>query len=484
MAALLRRDHPRHEALRTTFEEFDGQPVQVVAATAEPDVTVVDCTHLTGGPGRGDQALARTEFARPFDLRSGPLLRTRLLRLARQHILLLTLHHIVADRRCRWRSASWWPCTRRWPPAATRPCRRCRSSTRTTPAGSAGGPRTRPARSPRTLDYWTATLAGAPPALELPTDRPRPPVQTTRGGSPPFELTAGGVRRPAGARPTGGRHPFMVPLAAFTVLLHRYSGEDDVVVGVPVANRDRPEIERLIGFFVNTLALRTDLAGNPSFRELLGRVRPCLGGYAHQQLPFERLVEALHPARDLSRSPVFQVSFLFQNIPLPDFDVPGLHWSRCRCRPPRPGLTSSCRSSTPRSGSPAGSTTTPTSSTPRPSPAWPGGWRCWWTACSPIPTGRSASCRCCPDERSGLVEQGTGPAREWPGPLVPALVAARAADAPTAAAVGVVTAAGPAGTLSYAELDRAPTGWRTGCAGSASAGTCWWASVWSVPRRW
>src|SRR5439155_1102852 len=175
------------------------------------------------------------------------------------------------------------------------------------------------------VEYWKQALADAPPALDLPTDHPRPAVQTTNGGSCPFELSGPVTSDLRALSQREGTTPFMTLLAAFQVLLHRYSRQDALVVGVPVANRRRPEIERLIGFFVNTLPLRTDLSGRPTFRELLGRVRQvCLGAFAHQELPFERLVEELQPPRDLSRSPVFQVSFIFQNIALPEFDVAGL----------------------------------------------------------------------------------------------------------------------------------------------------------------
>ena len=316
----------RHEALRTTFEQADGQPVQVIAESLEPEFTVTDCADLRGpDAGPAIQALARAEFARPFDLAAGPLLRVRFLRLSPdEHVLLLTMHHIVADL---WstsvaiqemvalyemyavgREAVLPELPIQYADYAVWQRERIEGD-----ALAAD------------LEYWQQTLAGAPPALEIPADRPRPDVQGTRGGSRPFRLPAPVAD---GLRALGrGQNatPFMTLLAAFQVLLHRYSGSDDIVVGVPVANRGRPEIERLIGFFVNTLALRADLSGGPSFRELLARVRQaCLGAYAHQELPFERLVEELHPRRDLSRSPIFQVSFIFQNIAMPDFDVAGL----------------------------------------------------------------------------------------------------------------------------------------------------------------
>ncbi|MFD2762814.1 non-ribosomal peptide synthetase [Micromonospora eburnea] len=316
----------RHEALRTTFTEVDGEPRQVVNATGEPEFTVVDCAHLRGPEGEpGIQELAREEFSRPFDLANGPLLRVKFLRLGpEEHVLLLTMHHIAADL---------------WSMSVA-----IAELVELYGVFSAGRASTLPELPIQYVDYtvwqrqrlegdaleadlayWRETLAGAPAAVELPLDKPRPAVQSTRGGSRPFALPEPVMTRLRALSQREGATPFMTLLAAFQVLLHRYSREDDIVVGVPVANRNRPEIERLIGYFVNTLALRTDLSGDPSFRELVGRVRQtCLGAFAHQELPFERLVEDLAPRRDLSRSPIFQVHFIFQNIPMPEFDVPGL----------------------------------------------------------------------------------------------------------------------------------------------------------------
>jgi amino acid adenylation domain-containing protein len=326
----------RHEALRTTFAQVDGRPVQRVAAAGRLQARIVDCAHLAGSDTATDEAiraLAAEEFAKPFDLRTGPLLRVTFLRLSPdEHVLLLVMHHIVAD---------LWSMSVAVGELVTL-YSRFSATARGEHSGASADPlpplpiqycdyavwqreRAEGDALDADLAYWTQALAGAPSALELPTDRPRPQLQTTRGGSTPFALSrqvSAALRDLAKAE---GATPFMVLLAAFDVLLQRYSGEDDVVVGVPVANRTRPEIAGLIGFFVNTLPLRVDLSRDPTFRELLGRVRrTCLDGFAHQGLPFERLVEQLQPRRDLSRSPVFQVSLLFQNIALPDFDVPDL----------------------------------------------------------------------------------------------------------------------------------------------------------------
>ena len=164
----------------------------------------------------------------------------------------------------------------------------------------------------RLVAYWSRQLAGVAP-LDLPTDRPRPPMRTARGAFQSIALPASLTEPLFALSRREGATPFMVLLAAFQTLLHRYSGQDDVVVGSPVANRNRSEVEGLIGFFVNVLALRTDLSGDPSFLELLGRVRGvALDAYEYQDLPFEMVVEAVQPARDASRTPLFQVMFVLQ----------------------------------------------------------------------------------------------------------------------------------------------------------------------------
>ena len=176
------------------------------------------------------------------------------------------------------------------------------------------------------LDYWAKQLEGAPGVLELPADRMRPAVQTYRGTTEkvilPVELLAG-LKAICAAE---GATLFMTLLAAYQTLLFRYTGQEDVVVGTPIANRTRAEVEELVGFFVNTLVMRTNLAGAPTFRELVQRVRNvALGAYAHQNLPFEKLVEVLQPERDLTRTPVFQIWFALQNAPRLEFNLPGLN---------------------------------------------------------------------------------------------------------------------------------------------------------------
>ncbi|MHB9858115.1 amino acid adenylation domain-containing protein [Streptomyces sp. YIM S03343] len=316
----------RHEALRTTFTEVDGEPVQRVAETGRADFAVVDCTHLSGDDREREvRRLAREEVRRPFVLEQGPLLRVRVFRLApEEHVLLLTMHHIVADL---WSMAvavrelvALYPVLRAGGGSPLPELSVQYADYAAWQRGQADGPGVA-----GDLAYWKETLDGAPPVLALPTDRPRPPVQTSRGGSVPFELPGPLMRRLRALSQREGATPFMTLMAAFAVVLQRYAGQDDLVIGAPVAGRTRPELEPLIGFFVNTLALRADLTGDPTFREALARVRAtCLGAYAHQELPFERLVEELHPKRDLSRSPLFQVSFVFQNIDMPELDLGGL----------------------------------------------------------------------------------------------------------------------------------------------------------------
>jgi amino acid adenylation domain-containing protein len=175
------------------------------------------------------------------------------------------------------------------------------------------------------LEYWRKQLEGAPPTLSLPTDRPRPPVQSSQGAKESVLLSLDLTEALKGLSKGEGGTLFMTLLAAFKVLLYRYTGQGDLVVGTAVANRNRGEIEPLIGFFVNTLALRSNLSANPTFRQLLGQVREvCLGAYAHQDLPFEKLVEDLNPERDLSRNPLVQVMFILQNVPPQPLALTGL----------------------------------------------------------------------------------------------------------------------------------------------------------------
>jgi amino acid adenylation domain-containing protein len=307
----------RHEILRTTFPLVEGGPVQVVAPASHVPVRIVDLrAQYRSERDQEARRLITEESLRPFDLARGPLLRTTLLRLSEmEQLLLVTMHHIVSDG---WSlgvffrelavlyqayvagQASPLPeLSIQYADFATWQRERLQG-------GALDG----------LLSYWKQCLAGAPALLELPSDRPRPPVQSFRGSMQPFVLpdALSGALRALAQRE--GVTLFMAALASFEVLLHRYTGREDLIVGSPIANRGRRELEELIGFFVNTLVLRTDLGGNPSFREVLRRVREAtVAAYSHQDLPFERLVEELQPERNLSHNPLFQVMFVLQNAP-------------------------------------------------------------------------------------------------------------------------------------------------------------------------
>src|SRR5918992_707022 len=298
----------RHEVLRTSFPTVEGVAVQRIAPVLEVGLPVVELQGLDEGERDAEvRRLAAEEARRPFDLARGPLLRVCLLKLGEEeHGLLLTAHHIVADGWSgevfiRELSALYQAFSRGLPsPLAGLPIQY---------ADFAQWQRRwlRGEVLEGQLAYWRGQLAGAPSLLELPTDHPRPPVQRFRGATVAFGLDSELTHGLKGLSQRAGVTLFMTLLGAFVTLLSRYSGQEDVVVGPPVVNRNRQETEGLIGFFVNTLVLRVDLAGNPSFEALLGRVRGvALAAYAHQEVPFERVVEALEPERSLSHSPLFQ----------------------------------------------------------------------------------------------------------------------------------------------------------------------------------
>ncbi|MBV9772803.1 MAG: amino acid adenylation domain-containing protein [Gemmatimonadetes bacterium] len=311
----------RHETLRTTFAERDGAPVQVVHPPAPVPLPVLD---LTGLPEeereRTAERLAGEEALRPFDLAHGPLLRSTLLRLGEEeHVLCFTLHHVVSD------GWSMEVLVRELSALYSAFTRGERATLPELPVQYADYAVWQRAWLTgevldRQLAWWRERLGGAPALLELPTDRPRPAVSQHRGAlrSLVIDAVTAEALRALGRRE--GVTSFMTLLAGFSLLLGRYSGQADVVVGTPIANRTRRETEGLIGFFLNTLALRADLSGDPSFRELLARVRETtLGAYAHQDLPFERILEELQPIRSLSHAPVFQVMLNLQNF---DGEVP------------------------------------------------------------------------------------------------------------------------------------------------------------------
>jgi amino acid adenylation domain-containing protein len=316
----------RHEVLRTTFVTRGEEPVQVIASAPSLGLRVVDLGGLPEGEREARaQELAAQEALRPLDLASGPLLRATLLHLgAEEHVLLLTMHHIVSDGWSmgeiffRELAALYEAFVNGRPsPLPELPIQYADYAVwqRQWLQGEVLGAK---------LAYWKERLTGAP-ALDLPTDRPRSELTHFRGERQLLQLPSELARKLESLSRKEGVTLFMTLLAGFQVLLSRYTGQEDVCVGTPIANRDQAELEGLIGFFVNTLVLRTDLTGNPSFRELLKRVRAvCLGAYAHQDLPFEKLVEELHPERDLSRSPLFQVLFALQDDPESVVKLPGL----------------------------------------------------------------------------------------------------------------------------------------------------------------
>ncbi|HEX8242563.1 MAG TPA: condensation domain-containing protein, partial [Longimicrobium sp.] len=320
----------RHEALRTVFAETDGSPVQVIAPFAGFALPVEDLSGL--GEADREAALRRRvgeEARRAFDLSAGPLFRAALLRLgAEDHVLLLSMHHIVSD--------GWsMGVLDRELAALYAAYREGRESPLPEPgvqyADYAVWQREhlRGEVLERQLSYWRERLADAPALLELPTDHPRPAVQTFRGAQARIELSAELLGRLREVCRREGATLYMVLLAGFQLLLSKYSGSEDVVVGSPIAGRSTREVEELVGFFVNTLVLRTDLSGDPTVGELLARVREAtLGAYEHQDVPFERLVEELQPERSLSHTPLFQVMFALQNTGGPAESLGGVEMRR------------------------------------------------------------------------------------------------------------------------------------------------------------
>jgi non-ribosomal peptide synthetase component F len=323
----------RHEILRTTFAAPDfhvgGNPVQVIAPTLRLALPIVDLQEFQETEREAEtRRLAASEAGRPFDLSRGPLLRAALLRLGRErHVILFTLHHIISDgwsmgvlaqemgtlyeafaggrpsplQELPIQYADFAHWQRQWLQGETLAAQ---------------------------LSYWRRHLGGAPASSELPTDRPRPAVQTFRGAHQPLALseTLSGSLKELSRRE--GVTLFMTLLAAFNTLLHRCTGQGDIVVSTPTAGRTNVELEALIGFFVNKLMLRADLSGDPSFRELLGRVREMvLGAFANQDVPFEKLVDELQPGREQSRAPWTQTAFVLQSASTSSLEAPGLTFS-------------------------------------------------------------------------------------------------------------------------------------------------------------
>lgn len=316
----------RHESLRTTFTESEGEPIPVAAAACSLELPTLDLNDVAEEE-RESKALrlARDEAQQPFDLARGPLLRAKLLRLRTdEHILILTMHHIITDA---WSMSILFE-----------------EIGRLYEAFVAGLPSPLPDLPiqyrdfahwqrkslpgevlDRRLAYWQHQLAGVDPVLALPTDRNRPVVPTAHGAIQKRVFSDALRDRLKAVGRESNATLFMTLLAAFQTLLFRYTSREDIVIGSPTAGRPEVEFESLIGFFVNTLAIRTNLSGNPTFRELLGRVREVtLEAYDHQEVPFEKIIEALQIQRSLSYSPLFQVMFILQNAPKQHLKLPGL----------------------------------------------------------------------------------------------------------------------------------------------------------------
>ncbi|HEY0172382.1 MAG TPA: amino acid adenylation domain-containing protein [Pyrinomonadaceae bacterium] len=316
----------RHESLRTRFALRDGSPVQLIDAPEAVRLDVQSLEDLSEVERMAEaRRLAESEAGHAFDLEHGPLYRARLLRLSgEEHVLLFTMHHIVSDG---WSMGVLVKEVAQLYAAFAEGRESPLEELPVQYADFAVWQRRHLSGEAQDADrqYWKQQLGGALPVLELPADRPRPPFQSFRGASRVFALDADLSARLKALAQREGVTLFMLLLAAFKTLLYRYTGQEDVIVGTPIANRNRVELEGLIGFFVNTLVLRTDLSGRPSFVELLRRARSVsLGAYAHQDMPFEQLVEHLQPERSTSRSPLFQVMFSLQNAVTDEASLRGL----------------------------------------------------------------------------------------------------------------------------------------------------------------
>jgi len=315
----------RHESLRTTFPAVEGRVAQSVAPPTRARLPVRQIH--PGNKAEQDAEvlrLAQEEAQLPFDLARGPLLRSSLLRLSeRDHVLLITMHHIVSDG---WSVGIFIRELAAFYEAFTRGASAAMRELPIQYADYAQWQRNWLAGETlqEHLEYWKQQLQDLPPT-ELPADRPRPEVRALRGQQLTRTIPPETIDRLKSLSAQEGVTLFITLLAAFDVLLSRYTGQVDMVVGTPVANRNRPEVQSLIGLFVNTLVLRTDLAGDPTLRQLLGVVRDVtLDAYAHQDVPFERLVEELQPRRDVGYNPLFQVMFTLYNDVVPAVELPGL----------------------------------------------------------------------------------------------------------------------------------------------------------------
>ena len=317
----------RHEVLRTSFGiDAEQKPVQIISPAQAMPLPVIDLRDVA--PADREQEAARqatAEAQRPFTLQHGPLLRVTLLRFgSTEHVLLLTMHHIISD---------GWSMSLLIGEIAT--LYQAFFQGQASPLSELSIQYADFARWQRDwlqgdvleeqMAYWREQLAGELPVLDLPTDYPRPQQQGHQGARQTFTLSAELTESLKHLSRREGVTLFMTLLAGFETLLYRYSGQEEIVIGAPLANRNRPEIEELIGFFVNTLVLRIRLRERMTFGELLAQVREVtLSAYTHQDVPFEKLVEELQPQRDTSHTPLFQVIFSWQNDLIPPPQLPGL----------------------------------------------------------------------------------------------------------------------------------------------------------------
>ena len=315
----------RHEVLRTNFPVRNGTPVSVVRPVDTSNLELIDCSSMEEGEKeRLIEDRLQADATTPFDLASDPLARIVLLRRDREdHTLLLTIHHIVSDG---WSIGIFLHEMSRLYRAFDQDEPHLLSEPELQYADYARWQRTiTDEKLERDLSYWKNVLQGAPALLNLPTDKPRPAVYRYKGSKVRFEI---GPELTAGLKAIGEQEKatlFMTLLAAYAALLSRISGLVDIVIGYPIAGRRRKELESLIGCFVNTLVVRSDLSGDPTFRQLIAQVRSTSAeAYEHQDLPFEKLVDELQPERNLGHNPLFQVVFLFQNVPMDFPDFPGM----------------------------------------------------------------------------------------------------------------------------------------------------------------
>src|SRR5215213_5232703 len=307
----------RHEVLRTTFKVVEGQPMQFVAPTLELSLAPVDLEPLPRAE-REAEALRRVleDVSAPFDLERGPLVRAGLLRLgATEHVFYLNMHHSITDR---WSAdiieqdigALYYSFLQGQPPSLPE------LPIQFVDYAVWQRERMRGEIYQAQLAYWKKQLGGAPFVLELPADNPRPSVQTFRGERVYFRLRKALLEALRELSREEGATMYMTLMAAYKLLLYRYTGQEDMLVGCSIANRDRPETQNMVGFLLNLLVLRTDMSGNPTFRELLAREREtALGAYAHQDLPFGKLVQELRPTQDPSRNPIAQAAFIYLDFP-------------------------------------------------------------------------------------------------------------------------------------------------------------------------